>query len=639
MLYINRNSENTWLFDSRTSFSAVTYEVQTFELVNDTTGENIVFAGGTIDIGTTYSKFTFTETSDDLIVDNKAGIIKVRNGGYWNLNVRQGTYYDEGLTGTTIWSERVWVDLTSDINQTIVQTTSDIIVSTDVDDAEFNQIFLRLDDLQIQIDDIEITATANYLPLSGGTITGDILQDGFKLVNKDYVDTEISGIIGTERKTFVLNTLNEITGSTTNTATKGDVSIITVDNTSYILQYTPNTIFSNWIQILSPDSVVSVNGYSGAVILNTGDILHTLTSDTILVSDGLGGFTDSGVDVTSLAEATELANYLPLNGGTMFPGAYAEFTDGVVNGLTIDPYQVYIVDGSTSTELTLAGQGISFYKNSNIINLQANASNFNGTVYLPASAGTLALTSQIITDDTNKLNKIGDTATGLLKYSTDLTGQDNLTILHRNYADGRYYLTTDQRVLTTGSTIPQAQVSNLTSDLAGKQETLISGTNIRTIDGESLLGTGDTRTQWASSAVATHTGDLIRTLVNSFTIPANTYKQGDVVEISSMFARNGATVDSDLFIVELDGVTMYSQPLAGANRGIRGSVDMFIKTASGTNNVSHWTVNQANLFTSNTSFPRNSTINFTQDILVEIYIELGNVANLCTHIYTSISKK
>jgi hypothetical protein len=40
-------------------------------------------------------------------------------------------------------------------------------------------------------------------------------------------------------------------------------------------------------------------------------------------------------------------------------------------------------------------------------------------------------------------------------------------------------------------THPQSDITNLTTDLAGKQATLVSGTNIKTINGETLLGSGD----------------------------------------------------------------------------------------------------------------------------------------------------
>jgi hypothetical protein len=40
-------------------------------------------------------------------------------------------------------------------------------------------------------------------------------------------------------------------------------------------------------------------------------------------------------------------------------------------------------------------------------------------------------------------------------------------------------------------THPQSDITNLTTDLAAKQATLVSGTNIKTINSESLLGGGD----------------------------------------------------------------------------------------------------------------------------------------------------
>lgn len=40
-------------------------------------------------------------------------------------------------------------------------------------------------------------------------------------------------------------------------------------------------------------------------------------------------------------------------------------------------------------------------------------------------------------------------------------------------------------------TLSESQITNLTTDLAGKQATLVSGTNIKTINGSSLLGSGD----------------------------------------------------------------------------------------------------------------------------------------------------
>lgn len=43
----------------------------------------------------------------------------------------------------------------------------------------------------------------------------------------------------------------------------------------------------------------------------------------------------------------------------------------------------------------------------------------------------------------------------------------------------------------TAHTHPQSEVTNLTTDLAAKQVTLVSGTNIKTVSGNTLLGSGD----------------------------------------------------------------------------------------------------------------------------------------------------
>lgn len=50
---------------------------------------------------------------------------------------------------------------------------------------------------------------------------------------------------------------------------------------------------------------------------------------------------------------------------------------------------------------------------------------------------------------------------------------------------------TDGDISYVGHTHAQADVTGLVADLAGKQSTLVSATNIKTVNGESLLGSGD----------------------------------------------------------------------------------------------------------------------------------------------------
>lgn len=62
------------------------------------------------------------------------------------------------------------------------------------------------------------------------------------------------------------------------TAQVGDVAIRTDLNKSFILQTTPATSADNWKELLTPtDSVLSVNGKTGTVVLSGADILSTFT--------------------------------------------------------------------------------------------------------------------------------------------------------------------------------------------------------------------------------------------------------------------------------------------------------------------------------------------------------------------------
>ena len=62
------------------------------------------------------------------------------------------------------------------------------------------------------------------------------------------------------------------------TAQVGDVAIRTDVNKSFILQTTPASTAANWKELLTPtDSVLSVNGKTGTVVLSGADILSTFT--------------------------------------------------------------------------------------------------------------------------------------------------------------------------------------------------------------------------------------------------------------------------------------------------------------------------------------------------------------------------
>lgn len=69
--------------------------------------------------------------------------------------------------------------------------------------------------------------------------------------------------------------------------------------------------------------------------------------------------------------------------------------------------------------------------------------------------------------------------------------------------------------LVKGSPLTNAEVddnfSNLNTELGGKQDTLVSGTNIKTVNGESVLGSGNIQIDGGVSSFNTRTGDITLT--------------------------------------------------------------------------------------------------------------------------------
>lgn len=103
-----------------------------------------------------------------------------------------------------------------------------------------------------------------------GTAEGNVPVLG---ANGKLADSVIPAVAITE--TFVVDSETEMTGLT---AQVGDVAIRTDVNKSFILQTTPASTVANWKELLTPtDSVLSVNGKTGTVVLSGADILSTFT--------------------------------------------------------------------------------------------------------------------------------------------------------------------------------------------------------------------------------------------------------------------------------------------------------------------------------------------------------------------------
>ena len=139
--------------------------------------------------------------------------------------------------------------------------------------------------------------------------------------------------------------------------------------------------------------------------------------------------------------------------------------------------------------------------NSTGINTGDNAVNtlYNGLVTNATHTGDVTGATALIIENNvvsnAKLAKMGANTfkannTGSTANATDITVAQAKTLLAISNTDvsGLGTLSTQSGTFTS---IPQANITNLTTDLASKQATLVSATNIKTVNGTSLLGSGD----------------------------------------------------------------------------------------------------------------------------------------------------
>lgn len=108
-------------------------------------------------------------------------------------------------------------------------------------------------------------------------------------------------------------------------------------------------------------------------------------------------------------------------------------------------------------------------------------------------------------------------------------------------SDGKLYTAGGGAVAWGAITGTLSSQTDLQSALDAKQPTLVSGTNIKTINGTSILGSGNINTNllvFSDTTFHAHTGSTVNTEVSSITIPANTISDGDVWEVDIVCSRN-----------------------------------------------------------------------------------------------------
>jgi len=136
---------------------------------------------------------------------------------------------------------------------------------------------------------------------------------------------------------------------------------------------------------------------------------------------------------------------------------------------------------------------------------------------------------------------------------------------------------------------------NTTAAQVGAQETLLSGINIKTINGSSVLGSGDLSVLGTQSVKAvyvttngsSHTGDTTITALASAQISANEFLAGDIMVVDATFIKTGTAGGYGGYIYantvnSLSGSPILLGQLAGvaANRWIALTRDISCKTTT-----------------------------------------------------------
>ena len=185
---------------------------------------------------------------------------------------------------------------------------------------------------------------------------------------------------------------------------------------------------------ISPSEVNSVNGKTGTVIINKADVglSNVPNIDATNRANHIG--TQLSTTISDLQETIEDTIGTKVKAGTNVSVSYND-TTGETTISSIDT-------GEANTASNIGTAGVGVFKQKTGTNLE----------FKKINAGSNKIT---ITDDV-------------------VNNEVDVNVVEANF---------------TG--IPQSAVTNLTTDLTSKQSTLVSGTNIKTIEGQSILGSGN----------------------------------------------------------------------------------------------------------------------------------------------------
>ena len=318
----------------------------------------------------------------------------------------------------------------------------------------------------------------SQIEVAAAVVEGDKLKKGNKIVSYDghltntsnphsttanqvgaYSKTEVDNLLA-NTETLLSNKVDKVTGKGLSTNDFTDtfkqalelkkVQDISTDSVTkkLVVNYTDATVAN-----LNINDIITDIRVSGATLDATTNVL-TLTS-----TDGGANVT---VDLSDFVNSGELTSALSGKADKIHSHSTSDIT-GLDATLSNKVTKNEAIIGATKTKITYDSNGL-----------------VTGGADLSTSDIPNLPQSKIINLETNLSSKI-DKGVGVV-------GATKTKITYNN--DG---------IITGGAdlveadlpNISQSKITNLVSDLSSKQSSLISGTNIKTINGRSVLGSGD----------------------------------------------------------------------------------------------------------------------------------------------------
>lgn len=322
--------------------------------------------------------------------------------------------------------------------------------------------------------------------------------------------------------------------------TNSEVQDLTVPEIKNLLSYTKSDIglgaVDNTSDLNKPLSNADIAALAAKAPLNSPTFIGTPTAPTPLEGDNSTKLATTAFVFTAIED--------------LVSGSVPDATNSVKGKLKLAGDLGGTADLPTVPEL--ANKQATLVSGTNIKTI-------NGTSLL--GSGNLVITG----GETNTASNVGIVGVGIFKQKTGV----DLEFKKLNAGSNKVTITDDvgnneidvDVVVANLTGIAQSQVTNLTTDLSNKQETLVSGTNIKTINSTSLLGSGDisidlsvkqTNIQFQNKGVSLGTSGTVD-VINFTGAPVTASRTGNTVTVD---ITGGGGSSGDITKVDDTNVTL-----------------------------------------------------------------------------------